>query len=134
MGETESENLFDVTMENWDGGETCEPVGSYILSLIREKHGDNVGLYRDDGLGAFNAIPQEVEKTNNSLKITVEANLGKVNFLDVTLDLLKSSFAPYTKPNNTTVYVHAQSNHPPSIIKNTPPPRDKQAVVAALEQ
>ena len=130
-GKTESEDLFDVTMGSWDGAETCELVGSYMLSLIREKHGDNVGLYRDNGLGAFNATPQEVEKTkkslckifrDNGLKITVEANLGKVNFLDVTLDLIKSSFAPYTKPNNTTLYVHAQSNHPPSIIKNTPPP------------
>ena len=102
-----------------------------MLSLIREKHGDNVALYCDDGLAAFNATPQEVEKTkkclckifrDNGLKITVEATLGKVNFLDVTLDLLKSSFAHYTKPNNTTVYVHAQSNHPPSIIKNIPPP------------
>ena len=70
---------------------------------------------------------------DNGLKITVEVNLGKVNFLDVTLDPLKSSFAPYTKPNNTTVYVHAQSNHPPSIIKNIAP-RDKQAIVGALEQ
>ena len=130
-GKTESEDLFDVTMGSWDHAETCQLVGSYMLSLIREKHGDNVGLYRDAGLGAFNATPQEVEKTkkslckifrDNGLKITVEANLGKVNFLDVTLDLLKSSFAPYTKPNNTTVYVHAQSNHPPSIIKKTSPP------------
>ena len=146
-GKTESEDLFDVTMGSWDGAETCEIVGSYMLSLIREKHGDNVALYCDDGLGAFNATPQEVEKTkkclckifrDNGLKITVEATLGKVNFLDVTLDLLKSSFAHYTKPNNTTVYAHAQSNHPPSIIKNIPPPPppplDKQAIVGALEQ
>ena len=61
-GKTELENLFDVTMGSWDGAETCELVGSYMLSLIREKHGDNVGLYRDDGLRAFNTTPQEVEK------------------------------------------------------------------------
>ena len=41
-------------------------IGSYMLSPIREKHGDNVGVYRDDGLGAFNATPQEVEKTKKA--------------------------------------------------------------------
>ena len=134
-GKTESEDLFDVMMGSWDGAETCELVGSYILSLIREKYGDNVEVYRDDGLGAFNATPQEVEKTkkslckifrDNGLRITVEANLRKDNFLDVTLDLLKSILAPYTKTNNTTVYVHAQSIHPPSIIKKTSPAINKR--------
>ena len=27
---------------------------------------------------------------------------------------------PYMKPNNTPLYVHKQSNHPPNIIKNIP--------------
>ena len=40
----------------------------------------------------------------NGLKITVEANITKVNFLDVTLDLQSGK----------------QSNHPPSILKNIP--------------
>ena len=119
----------------WDGAETCETVGSYILSIIKAKHGDNIGLYRDDGLGAFRATPQQVERIkkslckifrDNGLAITVEANLAVVNYLDVTLDLTRGSFAPYTKPNNNTVYVHAQSNHPPSIIKNIPPAINKR--------
>ena len=25
---------------------------------------------------------------------------------------------PYTKPNNTPLYIHTKSNHPPMIIKN----------------
>ena len=128
-GKNNSHELFDVTMGSWDGAETCELVGGYILSLIRAKHGNNIGLYRDDGLGAFQASPQEVEKIKkslckifqeNGLKITVEANLDTVNFLDVTLDLPRNSFAPYSKPNNTTTYVHAQSNHPPNILENIP--------------
>jgi len=29
-------------------------------------------------------------------------------------------YSPYMKPNNTPLYVHKESNHPPSIIKNIP--------------
>ena len=43
-----------------------------------------------------------------------------VNFLDVTLDLNHQSHKPYQKPNSPLVYVHTQSNHPPSIIENIP--------------
>ena len=58
--------------------------------------------------------------TNNGLKITIEANKKVVNFLDVTLDLNKEVYEPYTKPNNTPLYVHRDSNHPPSILRNIP--------------
>ena len=86
-------NQFDVTMGSFDGAETCELVGCYLLSLLTKKYGQNIGLYRDDGLAAFNAKPREMERIkkeickvfrDNGLKITVEANTTKVNFLDVT--------------------------------------------------
>jgi hypothetical protein len=54
------------------------------------------------------------------LKITIEANLKTVNFVDVTLDLNTGLYKPYMKPNNTIVYINKDSNHPPSIIKNIP--------------
>ena len=85
-GKTEAEDLFDVTMGSWDGAETCELVGSYNLCIIKEKNGNNIGLYRDDGLGAFNATPQQGERIkksicksfkDNRLKITIEVNLIK---------------------------------------------------------
>ena len=118
-----------MAMGSWDGAETCELVGAYILSQVGDKHGNDIGLYRDDGLVAFEATPQRIEKIkkslceifkDNGLKITIEANLDVVNFLDVTLNLTRNSFAPYTKPGNTTVYVHARSNHPPNITKSIP--------------
>ena len=65
--------------------------------------------YRDDGLAAFNTKPQQIEKIKkgfcqifleNDLKITVEANMTKVNFLDVTLDLQSGKHYPYTKEGN----------------------------------
>ena len=43
-----------------------------------------------------------------------------VNYLDVTLNLNDGSFRPYYKPNDEITYIHAESNHPPSIIKQLP--------------
>ena len=116
-------------MGSFDGAETCELVGCYLLSLLTKKYGQNIGLYRDDGLAAFNRKPQEIEKIkkelckifrDNDLKITVEANTTIVNFLDVTLDLKSGKYYPYTKEGNIPLYVHKTSNHPPSILKNIP--------------
>ena len=43
---------FDVPMGYFDGAEVCELVGVYILHLLRSViRKENVGLYRDDGLG-----------------------------------------------------------------------------------
>ena len=104
-GKTETQDLFDVIMGSWDGAETYELVGNYLLSLIKKKHGNNIGLYRDDGLGAFNTTPQNVETIKksickifemNGLKITIEANLDEVNFLDVTLNLPRNSHTPFS--------------------------------------
>ena len=122
-------NLFDVTMGSYDGAETCELIGLYMLSLIAPKFKDEVGLYRDDGIAVCKATPKEIEKTkqevcrvfqSNGLKITIDANKKIVNFLDVTFDLRNGSYKPYTKPNNRLIYVHQQSNHPPALLKNIP--------------
>lgn len=124
-----SENCFDVTMGSFDGAETCELIGTFLLYEITKKYGNKFGLYRDDGLGILNATPRRVELikkdicqifNQHSLKITIDANKKVVNFLDVTLDLNKGNYKPYMKPNNKIVYVHRDSNHPPNIIKNIP--------------
>lgn len=116
-----SNNRFNVTMGSFDGTETCELVGCYILSLLTEKYGNSIGLYCDDGLSSFNKTPQKIEKCkkdickilrDNDLKITVEANLTKVNFLDLTLNLKSRKHLPYTKEGNTLLYVLKQSNIP----------------------
>ena len=119
---------FDVTMGSYDGAETCELVGLYILSLL-EPLGVNAGLYRDDGLLVTRSGPRQAQKLGENiqkifndcdLKITFDANLTTVNFLDTTLDLRLGTYKPYTKPNETKQYVHKQSNHPPNILKNIP--------------
>ena len=122
-------DMFDVTMGSYDGAETCELIGTYMLSLIASKFKDEVGLYRDDGLAVCKATPKEIEKNkkevsnvfrSNGLKITIDANKKIVHFLDVTFDLTNGSYKPYMKPNNKLSYVHQQSNHPPALLKNIP--------------
>ena len=77
----------------------------------------------------INATPRQTENikkeicqifNRNGLHITIEANKQVVNFLDVTLNLHKSTYQPFTKPNTTLLYVHRESNHPQSITRNIP--------------
>ena len=123
--------LFDVTMGSWDGAEVCELVGLFILSQIKGAFGiNNVGLYRDDGLALLKDYsgPQadrlrkalEVKFKQLGLRITVETNLKVTDFLDVTLDLNSGKFCPYRKPNDVPLYIHKESNHPATIIKELP--------------
>ena len=122
-------------MGSYDGAETCELVGSFLLHQITHKHGENFGLYRDDGLGDLKATPREIEITkkdlcsifkNHGLKITIEANKKIVDFLDVTLNLSTQKYQPFTKPKNIPLYVHNKSNHPLKIIENIPAATNKR--------
>ena len=70
-------------MGSYDGAETAEIVGLYVLSklekLIDQKH---LGLYRDDGLAVVNLTGVEVD-----LNVTIEANITETDFLDLYLNL-----------------------------------------------
>lgn len=121
-------STFDVTMGSYDGAESCELVGLYILSQLQDLE-INVGLYRDDGLAICDKSPKETEHIKkkicevfkkNKLNITINANMKTIDFLDITMDLVTGIHKPYMKPNNTPLYVHKQSNHPPNIIRNIP--------------
>ena len=57
---------------------------------------------------------------DNKLDTTADANMQTVDFLDITMDLKSGTFKPFMKPNNNPLYVHKDSNHPPSITKNIP--------------
>ena len=96
-------------MGSYDGAETCELVGSFLLSQLQDPNA-NIGLYRDDGLAITNATPRETESikkeicrivNNNGLRITIEANKQIINFLDVTFNLKRSTYQPFTKPNTS---------------------------------
>jgi hypothetical protein len=118
----------DVGMGSFDGAETCELVGLYMLNLLKHLN-LNQGLYRDDALTACSLRPRQIEMKkkeickifkDNNLSITIEANQKVVNFLDVTLDLNSGEYKPFMKPNNKIQYIDKGSNHPVSILKNIP--------------
>ena len=119
---------FDITMGGYAGAEICEAVGLWILSLL-EKRGISANLYRDDGLLMTNKPARATENIKKNiceifkeigLKITIEANKNSVDFLDVTLNLEEDTYEPFSKPNNTIMYVHSKSNHPSNTLKNIP--------------
>ena len=95
-------------MGSFDGAETCELVGLFLLSQLT--HLDvNVGSYRDDGLATCTKTLKKVEAIQkemckilkrNSLQITIEANKKVVDFQDITLDLKTAIYNPYKKPNS----------------------------------
>ena len=66
------EENFDVPMGCYDDAKVCELVGIYILKKLKNiTSKENIGLYRDDGLGIFQNIQKteiEKKKKNKSLK------------------------------------------------------------------
>ena len=118
-------------MGAYDGVEVCELVRNYLLyelSKLYEKK--DIGLYRDDGLAVFkNKSGPESAKIKKpiqsifrekELKVTIQCNLKIVDYLDVTFNLTDYFYCPFNKTNNEINYIHKQSNHPPSIIKQLP--------------
>ena len=119
---------FDITMGSYDGAETTDLVGLFLLHQLKHLP-VNLGLYRDDGLAVSALTNRLTEKLwqqikqvyeDNGLKVTAEVNKKIVNFLDVTLDLTTGRHRPFTKPNTTLLYINSLSNHPPTILKNIP--------------
>ena len=55
-----------------------------------------------------------------NIYISISANLKICNFLDFTLNLTVGTYYPSRKPNNETLYIDTNCNHPPTIIKHLP--------------
>ena len=99
-------------MSCYNGTEVCELVGTYILNKLKDvTNKENIGLYRDDGLGILQ---------NCGLSITIKCNLKSIDFLDVTLDLVNDIYKPYCKPSNKPLYINKHSNYPTNILKQLP--------------
>ena len=124
-------SLFDVTMGSFDGAEICELVGLFLLHQVEIKFPEiDFGLYRDDGLGCYKRMPgpraERIKKDmiklfkENGLSITIIMNATVANFLDSTMNLASGKHSPYRKPNDTPLYIHKHSNHPPNITKQLP--------------
>ena len=81
------------------------------MPVFKNKSGPQAeGIKKD-----FQKIFQE-----NDLNIVIKCNLKIVDYLDVTLNLPNNTYKPFSKPNNEINYIHKESNHPPSIIKQIP--------------
>ena len=116
-----------------DGTEVSDLTGLYILSKTKSvfETQNDVGLYRDGGLGIFrNLSGPEIERVRKEIitifkecgiSLTTKTNLKVVQFLDIELDLINNTYRPYKKPNDNPMYINVNSNHPLSIIKQIPP-------------
>ena len=121
---------FDVGMGSLDSAEVCELVGLYILHGVEKLiPQENVGLYRDDGLGVTDLPGPDLERLKqnvicefkkNGLKITVETGSKITDFLDISLNLNSGTYRPFRKDPQPPVYIHKGSNHPPHIKKELP--------------
>ena len=86
--------IFDVPMGGYDSAEISELVGLYILNGLEQIMPQQyTGLYRDDGLHATTLPGPQIERLRKKiiqhfkslgLKISIDANIKTVNFLDVT--------------------------------------------------
>ena len=118
---------FDVPMGFYDGAEIYELKSTYLLYQMNNVISkENIGLYRDHGLGIFrNMSGPEVERKKkdlirifkiNGLSITVKTNLKIADFLDIHFEIVQDIYLTYKKQNYEPLYINKNSNHPPTVI------------------
>ena len=128
-----SDQLFNVSMGSFNGAEICDLIGLFLLNEIKKSKifmDNEFGLYRDDALAIIRSkSPRSAENTakyliklfkQNGFKITIESGLFQTDFLDVSFNILNSSYQPYNKPNSPILYVNNHSNHPRQVLKQLP--------------
>ena len=67
----------------------------------------------DVSMGAYDGA-EEAELVG---LLILSNEMHEVNLLDVTFNLAKQYYKPYRKPNDTPLYIHRSSNHPPTVKK-----------------
>ncbi len=120
-----NDSMFDVTIGSFDGAEICDLVCLFLLNDLAKKICNKfVGLNRDDSLAIIQSkrakIADKVRKEMHDLRITADISHQIVNYLDITLNLSDETYASYMKPNSVPLYIHCNSNTPPTIIKQIP--------------
>ncbi|GAB1604561.1 hypothetical protein Ahia01_000737600 [Argonauta hians] len=115
-------NLFDITMGSDDSAQVTDIVGIYILHEIQNRFPQlEGGAYRDDFLLVTNSTNRNYDRVKKelhhifntmNLKIEIQNEYRKINYLDVTLDLDNQTVEPYHKQNEMINYINAESNHP----------------------
>ena len=103
-----------MTMGSFNGAETCELVGMFMLDQLKQTN-LNLGFYRDDGLGVTNLKGQPLEAKRlqiqqtfheHDLRVNITSNLEATDFLDIFLDLRADNFGVFTKEGEIPTYVN----------------------------
>ena len=123
---------FDVTMGSYDGAQVAEFVGLFLLNnLLDIMNISDYALYRDDGICAIRGNKSEADDIRKKIK-AIFKNVGlkidtpstcpskSVDFLDLNFNLTTGFYSPYRKPLNEPLFIHKNSNHPPSMIREIP--------------
>ena len=85
--------------------------------MLRYSSGSEIGQNRTHIIQIFE---------NCRLYIIVKLNLKRVDFTDVSFDLVHNTYQPYRKPNSETVYNHKHSKYPSNSLKELPKANNKQ--------
>ena len=90
--------------------------------FLETMHRDGLAIVESKSGSIIERLSKRLKKVFNrfDLKITINFNLVKSNFLDVELDLRNDIYAPYRKPNFQATYVNVQSNHPRYVDNHVP--------------
>ena len=114
-------NKKESGMGAYDGAEVCELAGSFLRHELSHKHNKDISLYRDDGLAVFKnkngSQTERIEKDfkviflENDLNIAIKCNQKIVDYSDITLNLLKSSYKPFSESNNEINYKRNPTTH-----------------------
>ena len=99
----------------------------FFINFQKNYNKKDIGLYRDNGLAIFQnvsgskaeKVKKDIQKlfNDNHLNITLQCNLKFVNYLDVSFNLSNVTYQRFCKPNNEIAYIHKESNHPPSVLR-----------------
>ena len=54
------------------------------------------------------------------LNFVIEGPMKRTDFLDIAFDMQNGTYAPFRKKNNEVKYVHTESNHPKTILRQIP--------------
>ena len=114
-------------MGSFDGAEVCDLNDKYGKKQRRTLQRRRVWYSKKKPSGPQSeqtrkGITREFKK--QGLNISISADLKICNFLDVTVNLTDGTYYPYRKPNNETLCIDTNSNHPPTIINIYQHPSD----------
>ena len=67
-------------------------------------------------------------------QLKIKTNLKKVEFLDVTFNLITGLYTPYKKPNDNLLYINTSSDHTSQIIKQLIPSTRDYAKIRQMKK